>query len=302
MKITTYNELIKVAHAFGDGRLPLLFLVGRPGTGKSRAVRDALPKARYLRGVVSAFALHRDLWRHLDAPYILDDVDTYRDRSILETLKALCEREKNKRVCWLTGRLESADGDKEHPPQEFTTNSRVVLISNDRAVLDTKIGAIEDRGLVVEFTPTPGEIHCRATGFCQDREVLEFIGQKLTLTGGRLTLRQYQKAQDLKQADLDWRGMLLDVWQLPAAQALVVSLLDEADLRMEERASRFAAAGHSARNFYYIYERLREAGAVSKPKRSKTNGLQFCSKPYRKTKWTNNAERTRWESREDSHA
>ncbi len=51
--------------------------------------------------------------------------------------------------------------EKEGIPREFTTKSRVVIIANDWRTLDRNVAALQDRGHVLLFQPSPAEVHAR---------------------------------------------------------------------------------------------------------------------------------------------
>ena len=47
-------------------------------------------------------------------------------------------------------------------PGEFTTRSRVVIISNDWKTLNKHVAALQDRGHVLLFEPDAAEVHKKA--------------------------------------------------------------------------------------------------------------------------------------------
>src|SRR5262245_10616777 len=93
IRLDSYLELEQMVQAFADGHFNLLILIGGPGLGKSRVVRQALGgPACWLAGNVSAFGLYCRLWEHRHAPVVLDDVDgLYAERDGVRLLKCLTQ-------------------------------------------------------------------------------------------------------------------------------------------------------------------------------------------------------------------
>lgn len=272
MKVTSYNALGQYLRGFRDGHLNLLVIHGRPGKGKTEIARSILPDAHYIRGGnVSEFKLYCELYQHRDEDFVFDDLDhIYRHCEMVRLLKALCDTRSPKEIRWVTaaGALKTAK-----IPTKFETNSRLVMICNDWRNLNENIDALENRGDVIEFAPPAAALHQYVAGWFHDDEISNFIGEHLLLARERLSARDYTLSVGRRLAGLDWKRCLLDGWQVDPDDALVLQLLEDDNLTMQERAQRFSAAaagGKSERRFYYIYRRLRQAGAVQKP-------LQFCS-------------------------
>src|SRR5260370_10639216 len=87
--VATYAQLDLFVRAFADGFFNLLVLIGGPGLGKSRVVRQAVgDHACWIDGHATAFRIYCDLWRHRDEPVVLDDVDgLYAGRDGIPLLK-----------------------------------------------------------------------------------------------------------------------------------------------------------------------------------------------------------------------
>ena len=87
---------------------------------------------------------------------MIDDVDAlYADRSGVRLLKCLCQTEEEKAVAWHS---DARSLERQRIPREFTTKSRVVIISNDWQTLNKNVAALQDRGHVLHFEP--GERRC----------------------------------------------------------------------------------------------------------------------------------------------
>src|SRR4051794_19569577 len=104
--ITTYAEQAAWVRGFmeQDG-LPLLFMVGHPGTGKSVAFKARLKADLYFysnTARLTAFQLYKTLYRVRNQTVILDDVDdALRRADMARLLMALCETDDRARtVAW----------------------------------------------------------------------------------------------------------------------------------------------------------------------------------------------------------
>ena len=64
-------------------------------------------------------------------------------------------------------------------PAEFTTKSRVVIISNDWKTLNKNVAALQDRGHVLLFQPGAAEVHRKAGAWFDDPEIYEWFAKNL---------------------------------------------------------------------------------------------------------------------------
>ena len=152
LHLTTYDRLEEYLRAFAEGHFNLLILVGAGGLAKSRSVRAALDgKACWIEGNATPFGMYAKLYRHRDQFVVIDDVDAlYADRSGVRLLKCLCQTEEEKAVAWHS---DARSLERQGIPREFTTKSRVVIISNDWKTLNKNVAALQDRGHVLLFQP-----------------------------------------------------------------------------------------------------------------------------------------------------
>jgi len=262
--LTSFAALDEYVRAFADGKLNLLILIGRPGLQKSRVVREAVgSEACWIEGHATAFGMFCQLFRHRHGPVVVDDVDDlYADRQAVRLLKCLCETETVKRVAWYS---DAGTLLREGIPRQFDTNSRVAIIANQWRTLSLNVAAIEDRGHVVVFEPTPLEVHRRTADWFWDQQVFDFVGEHLHLID-KPSMRQYVLARELKRAGMDWRGALLEWWNLSGAWLAVAQLkADPCYATEKERVRAFVAAGYGCRQTYFNHaSRLR---APSNPPR-----------------------------------
>lgn len=210
--IHTYAQLEQYLKGFTAGHCNLLVIIGSAGLQKSVSVEKECPEAQRLSGTVTAFEFYRELYRHRDQDFIVDDVDElYRDKSMIRLLKALCDTRATKSVHWhsSTIRLEEED-----IPTQFTTQTRLVLIANVWKNINKNIGALHDRGIVLNFKPSAEEVHVRTADWYKDGEIYAFVGEHLHLIR-QPSMRYYRLASELKAMNLDWRNALLQDWAHP---------------------------------------------------------------------------------------
>ena len=74
--VTDYADLDRYIGRFADGNLNLVLRLGRPGIGKTEAVKRALgiddaekSPALYVEGHAQPLGLYQSFWRYRDAPW-----------------------------------------------------------------------------------------------------------------------------------------------------------------------------------------------------------------------------------------
>jgi hypothetical protein len=252
-RLTTYLDLEKIVQAFARGHLNLLILIGGHGLGKSRIVRQALAgQACWLEGNLSVFGLYCQLWKHRHRTIVLDDIDgLYAQRDGVRLLKCLTQSEPNKSVSWHS---DAPTLQRQAIPQSFRTASRVAIIANDWQTLNRNVAALQDRGHVLFFEPSPLEVHRQTATWFWDQEIFDFLGARLPWLA-ETSMRHYLAAWELKQAGLDWKSLILS--RCLSGRALLVAQL-QADPRYgseAERVQAFQAAGGGSRATYFNWSR-----------------------------------------------
>ncbi len=247
--LRTYAELERYVRAFADGHLNLLMVFGNPGVGKTRAVRQALgSQVCWIGGQATPFGIFLQAYEHRHQPIVFDDVDgLHTERTAIRLLKALCQSERRKTLCWLT---EAAALERCGVPRRFTTTSRVVLVGNQWQTLNADVAALEDRGHVLRFEPSAAEIHQQAAQWFWDQEVFDMVADHLYLIE-RHSLRTYVHAWELKQAGLDWRRGVLSRCLSGAALAVVTLKADPTFTSEAERVRAFVQSGAGCRATYF---------------------------------------------------
>jgi hypothetical protein len=238
-------------------------IFGPPGVGKSRSVRQALgSRVCWIGGQATPFGIYLQAYQHRHAPIVLDDVDgLYADRLGVRLLKALGQTERTKTLSWQTA---APTLERCGIPRQFTTTSRVALIGNDWKTLNADVAALEDRGHLLLFEPSPLEVHRQAARWFWDQEVFDFVADHLHLMAQH-SLRAYCRAWELKQAGMNWRQGLL-------ARCLTGAALEVAKLKANpglaseaERVRAFVQSGAGCRASYFRHAKKLQP-AVATPK------------------------------------
>jgi hypothetical protein len=217
--LRTAAELDRVAEAVASGALPSsVFVIGPAGVGKSSHFLKHLPPRRpddegdagahWVRGMVSAPALYRELYLNRDRVIVADDChNLLGDPQMRTLLKQLNESRAVKTVSWNKLNPEMRE---EGIPTSFETTSRFVMIGNDWKRLDKDLAAVEDRVHLFRYDPTPEELLAYATPWFRDREVLDHAADAVAAgRSGGLSLRLLLKAAEFKSSDIrPWRDYL----------------------------------------------------------------------------------------------
>jgi hypothetical protein len=253
LRLTTYSELEQYVGAFAAGHLNLLMVFGPPGVGKSQSIRQALgSRVCWIGGQATPFGIYRLAYEHRHEPIVLDDVDgLYTDRQGVRLLKALGQTDRTKILSWQAAAPTLASGDI---PRQFATTSRVALVGNDWKTLNADVAALEDRGHLLVFDPTPGEVHRQAARWFWDQEIFDFIANHLYLIAQH-SLRTYCHAWELKQAGLDWQQGVLCRCLTGIALAVAKLRANPSFANEDERVRAFVLSGAGCRATYFRHAR-----------------------------------------------
>ena len=230
---------------------------------ESRSVRQALgSQVCWIGGQATPFGIYLQAYEHRHKPIVLDDVDgLYADRLGIRLLKALGQTERTKTLSWQTAAPTLA---RSGIPRQFTTTSRVALVGNDWKTLNADVAALEDRGHLLLFEPTPLEIHRQAARWFWDQEIFNFVADHLHLMEQH-SLRTYCHASELKQAGLDWRQAVLGRCLTGVTLAVAKLKADPAFASENERVRVFVKSGAGCRASYFRHaKKLRPVTSQSK--------------------------------------
>lgn len=256
--IRTYDELNRFVEAFADGHLNLLILTGSAGIAKSQSVRNAMQgRACWIEGNATAFGIYTKLYQNRDKLVVIDDVDSlYSSKAAVRLLKCVCQTDEQKHVAWET-RAVGRDGDD--IPREFVTTSRVVIIANEWKTLDKNVAAVQDRGHLVAFEPTPEEVHIKVAEWFWDQTIYDWFGHNLHMIPDH-SMRHYVRAAELQAAGINWVQHLLS--EIPAKTRMVAEIMADPTLTTEaERVAVFKDRGGGSRATYFNHKKkLRSEG------------------------------------------
>jgi hypothetical protein len=263
LRVTTYERLKEYLGAFAAGHFHLLILVGAGGLAKSRSVRAVLgDQACWIEGNATPFGMYVKLFRHKDEFVVIDDVDAlYADRSGVRLLKCLCQTEEEKAVAWHS---DARSLERQRIPREFTTKSRVVIISNDWQTLNKNVAALQDRGHVLLFQPTAAEVHARAGTWFDDEEIYGWFAKNLHRVR-EPSFRHYVRARELKAAGMDWTAVLVAEDQNPRERIAAEVLASPAYASMAARVNAFVQQGGGCRATFFNYRRRLQGGGTAAP-------------------------------------
>lgn len=212
--ITTYEQLSEYTEAFAAGGINFMLLLGTPGSGKSQQMRGELEgRCKWIDAHVTNLALYCAVYEAQNSPVVMDDINHFlKNKTAISLIKALTQTDEVRHVSW-----ESPTDylDKRHVPREFDTSSKICLIANTWDVKDADYAAVQDRALPVAFFPSPETIHNRVIelGWCDDSEILDFVGEHLSDIP-QPSMREYYQARCYKRAKMDWRQKMRKVWGL----------------------------------------------------------------------------------------
>ena len=254
LRLTTYERLSEYLQAFAEGHFHLMILVGAGGLAKSRLVRAVLgEKGCWIEGNATPFGMYAQLYRHKDEFVVIDDVDAlYADRSGVRLLKCLCQTEEEKTMAWHS---DARSLERQRIPREFTTKSRVVIISNDWQTLNKNVAALQDRGHVLLFQPTAAEVHARAGTWFDDQEIYGWFAQNLHRVR-EPSFRHYVRAKELKAAGMDWTAVLVAEEPNPRARIAAEVLANPAYGSTAARVAAFVQQGGGCRATFFNYRKL----------------------------------------------
>jgi hypothetical protein len=253
LHLTTYARLEEYLRAFAEGHFHLLILIGSGGLAKSRSVRAVLGgDGCWIEGNATPFGMYVKLYAHRDEFVVIDDVDgLYSDRSGVRLLKCLCQTEEEKSVAWHS---DARTLERQGIPREFTTTSRVVIISNDWKTLNKNVAALQDRGHVILFEPSAAEVHRKAGTWFDDPEIYKWFGENLHRVR-EPSMRQYVRARELKAAGMDWTDVLAVEDENRRARLAAELLASNGFGSTAERVEAFVNQGGGCRATFFNYRR-----------------------------------------------
>jgi hypothetical protein len=260
--LRTYAEFESYLVDFVAGRYPFLWIVGRPGVGKTESIKAAVRgREVYYRksGQLTPARFYDDLFRHRGQPVILDDSEhLLEDRIGAKLVAALGDTTPVKVLSW--GIRSPVMG---NVPDVFSTTSPLCILANR----STAHAAIQSRAVILYFDPTNLEIHRAVARWFWDQEIHDWFGRHLHRLLP-LDARWYVIADQDKRSLRDWRQIILTTHATDRAACLVQDLEgDPAYPTREDKGRRFVelvgkAKGASRRSYFRLRKRLEVEGRL----------------------------------------
>jgi hypothetical protein len=166
-------------------------------------------------------------------------------------LKCLCQTEEEKAMAWHS---DARSLERQRIPREFTTKSRVAIISNDWRTLNKNVAALQDRGHVLHFEPAAAEVHAEASKWFDDEEIYEWFAKNLHRVQ-EPSLRHYVRAKELEAAGMDWTAVLAAGDENRRARLVAEILQSEAYASTTARVTAFVQQGGGCRATFFNYRR-----------------------------------------------
>lgn len=201
-----------------------------------------------MEGNATACGLYAKAYRCQNRPLVIDDVDRlYADKVAVRLLTCLAQTDSIKRVSWHSASQAIA---AEGIPREFETRTRLILIANDWRTLNNNVVAVQDRGHMIDFRPTPEEVHARVAAWFADEEVYAWFGPHLAMIP-RPLVQHDVRAKELTDAGLDWRAMIGGQVMSTKIQLVAELRYDPSYAAEAERVEAFKAHGGGSRATYF---------------------------------------------------
>jgi hypothetical protein len=261
--LRTYAELTGYLRNFVSGVYPFVWVKGRPGVGKSEAIKAAIRGHRgalYLKGgQVTPLAFYTECYAHRGEPVILDDAEHLLDDKIgARLVSALGDSSPGKLLSYSTSSPCLGD-----VPPRFYTVSPLAVVAN----ATTRAPALQSRATLLLFDPTSDEVYRAAAGWFWDQEVFGWFGQHLHRLKP-LDFRWLGRADADKRVGRDWRRLALDGYGLDPLSCIVQDVeADAAYTTRDSKVDRFleltrGMRGSSRANYYRRRQQLETEGRL----------------------------------------
>ncbi len=195
IRIVSYKDLLTF----------ILIIQSRGGLGKTYNADKILGKSVLkINSHMTPLGLYESAYRNAGKNIWMDDVeDLFNNDKTVGLCKQLCESLPEKEVSYLTSWNIEKSRDL---PKKFKTSSKVMMTLNTiQRLKNNSIGALLDRGIIIEFEPADSEIrqYIQSSFKETDEELLTFLSN-LKHYG----LRDYIKCAQLKSAGFDnWKAL-----------------------------------------------------------------------------------------------
>lgn len=263
MIIRTYKELIFFINMFKNSNSELLIVESRGGCGKSRIVEEHMQNMPHaiVHSHITPMQLYILGYKYRDLPLIFDDVDgLLYNKQTMALLKMFCETRDTKTIGWYST---SNILKSQKIPQTYKTKSKVLILTNNFQALSKKVGALQDRGWLIEFKPTDEELLKKMEDikiYYKNKLTKKEINKVYNLIkkhskDGDFSLRTFVKGVSLyKQCkiieDSSWEKNLLSDMNINPKVVLFNGIMTKYNSD-KERVTIWEKEGFSKRSFYY---------------------------------------------------
>ena len=200
IKIEKYAEMDAIITAFDQGHLGLVVLTSAPGLGKTNA-GQGLTSTHRISGHLTPLKLYILLHENRTKNIWIDDIHRLTaDRDMRNLLVQLCETTPEKTISWLSSKP-LPDG----TPETFTTRSHVLITANAIPTIDASKDALASRAHIIQFRPPHAERIARLRQWATHTDIVDHLA---AMTDRPVTLRDYAKALEWKDAGHDWKARL----------------------------------------------------------------------------------------------
>jgi hypothetical protein len=188
---------------------------------------------------------------------VIDDVDALcADRSGVRLLKCLCQTEEDKAVAWHS---DAKSLERQGVPREFVTKSRVAIISHDWLTLNRNVDALQDRGHVLLFEPSPAEVHRKVGTWFDDDDIYKWFTANLHRVR-EPSQRHYARAKGLKAAGMDWTQVLAEETENRRARLVAELLASSTYASTAARVQAFVEQGRGCPATFFNHRRKLDCG------------------------------------------
>ena len=174
-KIDTYNRFHRHIKAWESHEIENLVVLGKPGLGKSWAVKSALSDKSYhlFSARQTPIDFYKQVYDNSSWPIVLDDVSSVmRDDNFIDMLKNLCESGPS------TIRWNTSTDKLEGRQKSFRCTSLVLILLNSIPDKNPDVKAILDRCDHISFEPTKSEIiEYMRENFPQDGDIIGLLAE-----------------------------------------------------------------------------------------------------------------------------
>jgi hypothetical protein len=121
------------------------------------------------------------------------------------------------------------------------------------------VAALQDRGHVLLFQPSPAEVHAQAGKWFDDTEIYQWFASNLHRIR-EPSLRHYVRAKELKAAGMDWTDVLAAEDENRRARLAAELLASDAYVSTAARVKAFVEQRGGCRATFFNYRRKLGSG------------------------------------------